>query len=394
MCWNVPLAQSADPQAGRRCACPRRTRETSLGRHHARQGEAKKRASFSVRMSVRPVAYMMEQTLGSVTHYLNLRREESAEFGGQHWLPIDFQSSKLPWTVTGSWAARKALKQVLSDVDGVFMHTTTLAPLCIDYFGRVPIVLSTDATPFNKRMMRADYGLKPEGMAAERAKRALYRQLFSRAAGFVAWSNWAKASFVNDYGCRPEDVAVIPPGIDLGRFVAGERQNELPRILFVGGDFVRKGGDLLLEVFRRRLKGRAELEIVTRDPVATEAGVRVHHNVHANSEQLASLYRNSDVFVLPTRADCYSIVCMEALAAGLPIVTTNVGGIPDVVKEGETGHLINTDDAQALGDVLERLVTDRALRATMGDKGRSDALERFGARDNARKLFAFVRSRC
>jgi glycosyltransferase involved in cell wall biosynthesis len=345
-------------------------------------------------MSDRPIAYVMEQTLGSVTHYLNLRREESPDYGGQRWLPITYRSGRLPWTVTASWAARKAMHSVLPEVDGVFMHTTTLAPLCIDYFKRKPTILSTDATPFNKRMMRADYGLKPEGQATERAKRALYRKVFANAAGFVAWSNWAKASFVEDYGCRPEDVAVIPPGIDLAHFSQGDRSNELPRLLFVGGDFVRKGGDLLLDVFRRRLKGRAELTIVTRDRVAEEPGVSVHHDVRANSEELTALYRSSDVFVLPTRADCYSLVCMEALAAGLPIVATNVGGIPDVIHEGETGYLIDPDDGQTLGDALEALVDDPARRHRMGDSGRKDALERFGARENARKLFEFVRSRC
>ncbi len=345
-------------------------------------------------MSGRPIAYVMEQTLGSVTHYLNLKREGGADFGGQRWLPIDYRSGKLPWTVTASWAARKAVHAVLPEVDGVFMHTTTLAPLCVDYFRRKPTILSTDATPFNKRQMRSDYGLKLEGHAAEVAKRALYREIFARATGFVAWSNWAKASFVEDYGCRPEDVAVIPPGIDLGHFSQGDRSNELPRLLFVGGDFVRKGGDLLLDVFRRRLKGRAELTIVTRDAVAEEPGVHVHHNLRANSVELTTLYRTSDVFVLPTRADCYSLVCMEALAAGLPIVVTKVGGIPDVVHEGETGYLIEPDDGDALGDVLEALVNNRTRRHEMGDRGRADALARFGARDNARKLFEFVRSRC
>ncbi len=345
-------------------------------------------------MSLRPIAYVMEQTLGSVTHYLNLRREESSAHGGQRWLPIEWRAGKLPWTLTASWAARRAVQQVLPEIDGVFMHTTTLALLCADCFKRKPTILSTDATPFNKRMMRADYGLKPEGQAAELAKRALYRRVFSGAAGFVAWSNWAKASFIEDYGCRPEDVAVIPPGIDLERFSRGDRANELPRLLFVGGDFARKGGDLLLDVFKRRLRGRAELDIVTRDPVPPEPGVRVHHNVRANSDELIGLYRSSDVFVLPTRADCYSLVCMEALAASLPIVATNVGGIPDVIDEGKTGYLIDPDDADTLGDRLEALVTNRALRHELGDRGREDAVQRFGARDNAHKLFEFVRSRC
>ncbi|HVW26659.1 MAG TPA: glycosyltransferase family 4 protein [Polyangiaceae bacterium] len=346
-------------------------------------------------MSDRPVAYVMEQTLGSITHYFNLRRQDAVPNGGpRRWIPVQYQPGRLPWTVTGSYLARRQLSSVIDQVDGVFMHTTTIAPASVDYFFRKPTVLSSDGTPANKRHMRSAYGLKPESRAAELAKRSFYRAIFSRAAGFVAWSTWTKASFVEDYGCKSEDVAVIPPGIDLDLFAPGDRNHELPRLLFVGGDFIRKGGDLLLDVFRRRLRGRAELVLVTGADVKEEPGVTVHRNVSANSDTLCRLYATSDIFVLPTRADCYSLVCMEALAAGLPIVTTRVGGIPDLVREGDTGFVVSIDDVAALGDALESLVVDREKRERMSVVCREEALERFGAQDNARRLFEFVRSRC
>jgi glycosyltransferase involved in cell wall biosynthesis len=172
------------------------------------------------------------------------------------------------------------------------------------------------------------------------------------------------------------------------------RNHELPRILFVGGDFERKGGALLLEVFRQRLRGRAELILVTRDEVRTEPGVTVHHNVRANSPELRELYGTSDLFVLPTLADCYSLVLMEALTAGMPVIATRVGGIPDIVLEGKTGHLLDAGDSAALGDAIEALVIDSNRRRSMGEHGRADALQRFNARENARRLFEFVRSHC
>lgn len=340
----------------------------------------------------------MEQTLGSITHYLNLRRHESAYLGCRaRWLPVEYRDSRMPgtpWTVTGSLAARRALKPVLDEVDGVFMHTATLAPLTVDYFKRKPIVISADGTPLNKRAMRGEYGLKPQWRGTERAKQLIYREVFARAHGFVAWSGWAKQSFVEDYGCREQDVAVIPPGIDLERFSSSERKHELPRILFVGGDFVRKGGDLLLRVFRQRLRGKAELLLVTRDRIGDEPGVRTFRDVAPNSAALLELYREADIFVLPTRADCYSLVCMEALASGLPCVTTRVGGIADILDDGETGYLLGVEDAAGLGDVLEGLIADPARRREMGERGRAAAVTRFDARENARKLFEFVCERC
>jgi glycosyltransferase involved in cell wall biosynthesis len=218
--------------------------------------------------------------------------------------------------------------------------------------------------------------------------------VFHAAAGLVAWSHWTKQSFVEDYGCREEDVAVIAPGINLDEFSIGDRNHELPRILFVGGDFERKGGDLLLDVFRKRLRGRAELILVTRGQVQSEPGVVVHRNVQANSKVLHELYRSSDIFALPTRADCFSLVCMEAQAAGLPTISTRVGGIPDVIEDGQTGHLLKAGDTAALGDVLESLILDPARRRTMSANSRAAAVRRFDSHANARQLFEFVRSRC
>src|SRR6478735_8528586 len=99
-------------------------------------------------MSAKPIAYVMEQTLGNVTHYLNLRREDSvAQAPGPLWLPIEYREGRLPWSVNGGLIARKTLSGLLHDVDGVFIHTTTLASMCVDLFRKVPTILSTDGTP-------------------------------------------------------------------------------------------------------------------------------------------------------------------------------------------------------------------------------------------------------
>jgi glycosyltransferase involved in cell wall biosynthesis len=346
-------------------------------------------------VTARSIGYVMEQTLGSVTHYLNLRRAESSGLHSSHrWIPIAYRPGALPWTLSGSWTTRQALRPILDDLDGIFIHTMTLAPGSVDFFRKKPVIISCDGTPMAKRGMRAEYGLLAEGSLLRLTKRELFRWVFRQAAGFVAWSTWAKQSLIDDYGCREEDVAVIPPGVDIDAFAPGDRDHALPRILFVGRDFVRKGGDLLLDVFRKHLRGRAELVLVTGDAVREEPGVLVHRDVAANSAQMRSLYATADVFALPTRADCYSLVCMEALAAGLPIVTTRVGGIPDLIIEEKTGHLIERDDEQALKRALLPLVLDPAHRREIALAARADAERRFTLQTNANALFSFVRSRC
>jgi glycosyltransferase involved in cell wall biosynthesis len=84
---------------------------------------------------------------------------------------------------------------------------------------------------------------------------------------------------------------------------------------------------------------------------------------------------------------------MEALASGLPVVMTPVGGIPDLVREGKTGYLVGVDDELRLGDVLEGLINDDGLRRQMGIHSRLEAENNFDARENTRRLFAFVLAR-
>lgn len=336
----------------------------------------------------------MEQTLGNVTHYLNLKAASGTDqTHAISWLPVEFVGGRLPWTVRGSWAARRLLSEALGDVEAAFIHTMTLAPACFDLFHKKPVIVSTDGPAMAKLSMREAYGQSPEPWLASAAKREMFRFGFSRAAGFVAWSDWAKQSLVRDYGCREHDVAVIPPGVDLTAFRPQPRDHERPKVLFVGGDFARKGGEILLAAHRARLRGIAELHLVTRDAVAPEPDVHVYNGVSANSPVLRELFGSCDLLALPTLADCFPLVGMEALAAGLPVVATSVGGLPDLVREGVNGHLVPPRDVEALAARLFDLVSDRARRQAMSAEARRDAEARFCAARNARRLFDYVAAR-
>jgi glycosyltransferase involved in cell wall biosynthesis len=92
------------------------------------------------------------------------------------------------------------------------------------------------------------------------------------------------------------------------------------------------------------------------------------------------LVRDADVFLLPTDADAHSVACVEAMAMGLPVVSTRVGGIVDIVDEGTTGYLVEPRDLASLADRLRRL-RDRELRLRLGAASRQRAEALF---DNAK----------
>ena len=166
------------------------------------------------------------------------------------------------------------------------------------------------------------------------------------------------------------------------------------RVLFVGGQFERKGGIDLLDAMRR-LGPRAELDVVTGSEIAgvpDDVRVRVHRGLSPQSPELVRLYREADIFALPSWGDCMPQAVAEALAAGLPVVATDVGAIPEMVNDSVNGFLVRPRDPRALGVALETLVTDARKRAAFGRWSRVFAEQEHDARKNNRAIFALMRA--
>lgn len=258
---------------------------------------------------------------------------------------------------------------------------------------RRPMVLDLDCTDEQLEAMAEWYFSRPpkSGISRWLANRQ-ERLLWAATTIFAPWSNWAAQSLMRA-GIPEEMIRVIPPGVDLEAWAAPRRripEGRPIRVLFVGADFERKGGDLLIELVQGPLAGRFELDIVTREPITGSAGVRVHH-AEPNSPELKNLYAQADLFVLPTRADCFGIAAVEAMAAGLPVVMGDVGGARDIVADGETGWLIRPD-GEALLAALERAWRERHTLPVMGQRGRRRAEERFDGDRNDREIIALLRS--
>ena len=184
-------------------------------------------------------------------------------------------------------------------------------------------------------------------------------------------------------------ICINPPGVDTQRWLPGDpRAKQIKShcdILFVGGDFDRKGGALLLDWASTTNARGWKLHLVTRKRLDIDnPRVCIYNDLNANDPTLMDLYRNADLFVLPTLADCYSIAGIEALSCGVPVILSDSGGISDVVRCGETGYLIKANDPEHLATTIEELIDNPALRRAMGDAGRMDAVERYDAAKNIR----------
>jgi glycosyltransferase involved in cell wall biosynthesis len=239
---------------------------------------------------------------------------------------------------------------------------------------RVPYLVAMDWTPLWCERHSLWYAHPPFNRRSlgSKVRQAMIRRVYSQAFHLLPWSWSCRESLMRDYGISPERITVVPPGIDLRRYDSPDRtaRSEAARplnVLFVGADFTRKGGDLLARLAQEPEFKGVQFNFVTRGYQGpTGDNIRVFEGVTANSAALVNLFREADVFALPTRADTHSVASLEAMAMGLPVITTPVGGIPDIVQDGETGCLIARDDMAALTDRLRMLKQDRGRRLRMG----------------------------
>lgn len=321
---------------------------------------------------------------------------------GHTWLDVTYSDPNgwierlpLPGRGTGTLRGFVQVATALTHgpYDALFFLTHNPAVFHPWALARTPTVLWTDVTPALLDLQAEQYEHPVDRSVLVREfKRGAVRTTFRLAARCVGWSEWARRSFVDDYGVPRERTGVIAPGIDLSKWHTPARtvQPGLPRLLFVGGNFERKGGYLLLDVFREHYRGRCELDLVTRDPIGEEPGVRVHRGLSAGSEPLMALYRSASAFVLPTFGDCFSIASLEAMAMGLPVIVSAVGGIEDIVEPDGSGYLTKPRDGRSLAEAIESVLSDAGRRAALGARGRAIVESKFDAEKSANALMALL----
>ena len=334
-------------------------------------------------------AICLEQTLGHRAHGRVL--EEAATSLARPAVDVfhieypEASRIRAPWALRGSFDALRQLRASTHPYDVAFFHTQTISLFAPVASRAKRFVVSVDATPRQMDAIGTWYDHRRGAAPGEFLKSQWYRRVLSRASAVVSWSRWAAGSLEADYGVSSNRIHVLHPGAP-ARFFSIDRsrvEHRTPRILFVGGDFERKGGTELLQAFRARSR-EAELTIVTESEIPDlPEGTRVLRGLRPGSPELLRAYAESDIFCLPTRADCTPIVLAEAMAAGLPVITTRVGSNHETIADGETGLLVDVGDTAGLTTTLNVLLEDPCRRRIIGARARDYAACHLDADQNA-----------
>jgi alpha-maltose-1-phosphate synthase len=196
----------------------------------------------------------------------------------------------------------------------------------------------------------------------------------------VAASSFARETLIAN-GVAPAKVRVNPYGVDLHRFHPDSKSAARPmRFVFVGAMTARKGVPTLLAAWKKLQPKDAELWLVgevsesVRKLIPDLRGLKTVGR--KSRTELPELLRSCDVFVLPSYCEGFGLVLLEAMASGLPVLTTTATAAPDIVTEGRDGFIIESGDLDALVNKMEFCLKNRDRITEMGAAARATA-ERF-----------------
>jgi glycosyltransferase involved in cell wall biosynthesis len=293
-----------------------------------------------------------------------------------------------------SWPVLGHLKRF----DAVMFHQLEAQPLALlrQMVANGPLIVAAQDNP--PIIDLAGYPPYPKVVTSPwwRSKLRLKAELWAarQSSLHITFSKWQASVLVDKCGISPHRVHAIHTGLDLAEWPkpSPKPSNVKPSILFVGGDLIRKGGDILLRVFRDHFSGKATLDIVTTTAVEmVHPDIRIHNGLLSGDSRLKELYAKADIFVLPTRADLSPWVCLEAMASEAAMIATDVGGIADMVRDGVTGRLIKLEDPIALRSALDQLIENAPLRRSMGVEARRTVERNFDASINVQRILDLMK---
>ena len=251
--------------------------------------------------------------------------------------------------------------------------------------------------------------LRPLNLAYLHLERAMFSSPALRLV--IANSNRVREEIVRRFGLPAETIRVVHNGIDMARFPPDRKADARARFrkrfgvpdgetvfLFVGSGFARKGvgtiaraarllAERRCEAFRVVLVGKGDPATYVRS-AGPASGRLLFTGPVAGADDL---FLGADAFLFPTVYEPFSNACLEAMAAGLPVVTTTVNGASEVLREGESGFLLEDPlDAAALADRMEKLLSPD-LRQRMGEQARRIA-EAYTVERNTRETLEVLDS--
>ena len=305
-----------------------------------------------------------------------------------------------PEPLTFSLRAARELRRRAHEFD-VVHDNQTLGYGLLDIARRLPLVATIHhPITIDRRLDLARAPNRAKRLSVRRwyGFAAMQRRVARRLGRAITVSSSSAADIVRDFGLPRDEIAVIPVGVDAGRFRPLDAVARVPGriVTTASADVPMKGLTVLLEaVAKLRVEHDVELVVVGKrrrggatDEALTRLGIAdaVHFSSGIDDEALIALLNSAQVAVVPSLYEGFSLPAIEAMACGTPLVATTGGALPEVVgASGEAALTVPPEDPGALALAIGELLSDGGLRRRIGDGGRLRVLERFTWQAAARR---------
>ena len=228
--------------------------------------------------------------------------------------------------------------------------------MCIDYIDNVILKDKLLAGCFRKNVSHKVINIR----------KAKQKEYYSKCAGIFVMGEWLKKYMVEKMGVSEEKIHCVGAGFDVDtkKYDLSKRQGN--KILFIGVDFERKGGPLVIEAFkilREKYQKNAELYIVGPKTLNVQENIEgINYIGNIPGEKVYEYYNLCDSFCMPSYLEPFGKVFVEALAYGMPVIARNVFAAPDFIIDGKNGFLIEKDDAEVLAKQMYDSLHNESIR--------------------------------
>ena len=280
--------------------------------------------------------------------------------------------------------ADRAVKKHKGNFDLIFQISSLFAP-----FSGLIEFSSTNGSLGNKYVLLLDYttslskdypGWAPFRHELEK-RLSLERVIYNKAEFIFTTSENTRKSLINYYAVDPQRVQTIGHGLSIEEPDDFEKEYDGKTILFIGMDFERKGGFVLLDAFRQVREEVPDAKLIIIGPNKDIYNIKdpgVEFLGHSSDKQaMKGFYEKASIFAMPSLCEPFGLVFLEAMIYKLPCIGTNRDAMPEIIQNGKNGFLVPPGDSQSLAEKIIFLLKNASAMKQFGDHAQRHVREHF-----------------
>ena len=262
--------------------------------------------------------------------------------------------------------AQKKIEELNDKIDLIYQDGAMFMP---GYENNIPFITYNDSNVIlSSKGGKYAHGMHYKGKNLRKTIQQ-EKSVYEKATMIFTMSDWLKRSLIEDFNISEEKITTVYAGTDI-KINNDVKYYDGKTILFIGKNFERKGGKVLLDAFKYVKKEIKDSRLIIIGPNINidQDGVQVKGIIN-DKEEITKHLLQASVFALPSFFEPFGIVFVEAFAFKIPCIGTNICAMPEIIEEGKGGFLVEPGDSKNLANKIIMILKDVKLAQEMGNYG-------------------------